>query len=208
MYLDFSFLITSFVMLFVILDPIGYGPIFMSLTKGLDRAARAKIAGRAVLTAGFVLFAFALLGEIILNFFGITLPSFKIAGGLLLFITALDMVFEFSKRPSGSDQDDIASQDPSIFPLAIPLLAGPGAITTVMLIANTHGGWIGIFEVSLVASAVLVIIYLVCRLANVLERALGPMVTDIVKRVFGLLLAALSVQFVLDGILSFLAAAQ
>ena len=160
MYLDFSFLITSFVMLFVILDPIGYGPIFMSLTKGVDRAARAKIAGRAVLTAGLVLFAFALLGEIILNFFGITLPSFKIAGGLLLFITALDMVFEFSKRPSGSDQDDIASQDPSIFPLAIPLLAGPGAITTVMLIANTHGGWIGIFEVSLVASAVLVIIYL------------------------------------------------
>ena len=206
MYLDFSFLITSFVMLFVILDPIGYGPIFMSLTKGVDRAARAKIAGRAVLTAGLVLFA--LLGEIILNFFGITLPSFKIAGGLLLFINALDMVFEFSKRPSGSDQDDIASQDPSIFPLAIPLLAGPGAITTVMLIANTHGGWIGIFEVSLVASAVLVIIYLVCRLANVLERALGPMVTDIVKRVFGLLLAALSVQFVLDGILSFLAAAQ
>lgn len=84
MYLDFSFLITSFVMLFVILDPIGYGPIFMSLTKGVDRAARAKIAGRAVLTAGLVLFAFALLGEIILNFFGITLPSFKIAGGLLL----------------------------------------------------------------------------------------------------------------------------
>ena len=138
MYLDFSFLITSFVMLFVILDPIGYGPIFMSLTKGVDRAALQNC-GRAVLTAGLVLFAFALLGEVILNFFGITLPSFKIAGGLLLFITALDMVFEFSKRPSGSDQDDIASQDPSIFPLAIPLLAGPGAITTVMLI--TYPRW-------------------------------------------------------------------
>ena len=85
MYLDFSFLITSFVMLFVILDPIGYGPIFMSLTKGVDRAARAKIAGRAVLTAGLVLFAFALLGEIILNFFGITHRPSKLQGSFAFY---------------------------------------------------------------------------------------------------------------------------
>ena len=197
--MDQAAFITAFITLFVIIDPIGLAPLFVALTKGENASHRRGIAIRATLIAGGLLVLFGLFGEAVLGFAGISMPAFRIAGGILLFLTALDMLFERrTKRRKGQANSE---NDPSVFPLATPLIAGPGSIATMILLTGEAGGdWAVIGAVMLVLLAVLLLVLVFFLSAGLLERALGDTGTNVVSRLLGMLLAALSVQFVIDGI--------
>lgn len=198
--IDTAFLITSFVTLFVIVDPIGLTPIFLALTQGMSPAQRRSIAIRATIIAAILLALFAALGEAVLGFVGISMPAFRIAGGVLLFLTALDMLFERrnKRREDRSEEDDV--DDPSVFPLAIPLIAGPGSIATVILLTGQQPGYAGFAMVMGVVVSVLAILLVMCLFSGLFEQLLGKTGITVVTRLLGMLLAALSVQFVLDGL--------
>jgi multiple antibiotic resistance protein len=200
--MDSAFLISAFATLFVIIDPIGLTPIFVALTQGMSSAQRRAIALRACLVGAILLCLFAAFGEAVLGFIGISMPAFRIAGGILLFLTALDMLFERrTKRREGQAEDD--TDDPSVFPLAIPLIAGPGAIASMILLAGQQPGLAGLAVVIGVMLAVLAILMVMFLAAGLVERALGRVGTNVITRLLGMLLAALSVQFVLDGLRAF-----
>lgn len=192
--------INVFTTLFVVVDPVGNAPIFLALTVGATAAQRRKIAIRGVLIAGLILTVFALVGDAVLSFVGISMPAFRIAGGLLLFLTAIDMLFE--KRTERREQRaDEPVDDPSVFPLALPLIAGPGSITAVILLMDAHAGdYQGQAMVLGVMVALLLMVLAFLLLAASLERLLKRTGTMVITRVLGMLLAALAVQFVIDGI--------
>lgn len=198
--MDQALLITSFVTLFVVVDPIGLAPMFVALTQGMTAQQRAGVALRACLTGIGVLAAFALVGEALLGFAGISMAAFRISGGFLLFMTALDMLFERrTKRREGQASEDDHT-DPSVFPLGIPLIAGPGAIASIILLSGHQDSWAGLGVVMGCMVAVVALAYILFRLGGLLERLLGRTGILVVTRILGLLLAALSVQFVLDGL--------
>ena len=200
---DFSvtLFITSFVTLFVIIDPIGLTPVFVSLTNGETAAARRAIALRATVIGAVILLIFCLFGESVLTFLGISLPAFRISGGILLLLTALDMLFTGRrKRRAAQSEAEPAENDPSVFPLAIPLIAGPGAITTMILLSSTHPDIAGTITLSLVMLAVIILVFLSFLTAPMIEKALGDTGTEVVTRLLGMLLAALAVQFILEGL--------
>lgn len=201
--MDAAFLISAFVTLFVVIDPIGLTPIFIALTQGMTAQQRRAIAIRATIIAAGLLFLFAFLGEQVLGFIGISMPAFRIAGGILLFLTALDMLFErrTKRREDQAEVED--APDPSVFPIAIPLIAGPGAIASIILLVGQAEGALGMASVLGVMVGVLLIVFLLFLSAPIIERALGKTGIIVVTRLLGMLLAALSVQFVLDGIRGF-----
>ena len=204
--MDTTFLITAFVTLFVIIDPIGMTPLFVALTQGMSTARRRAIAIRACVTSALLLILFAALGEAVLGFIGISMPAFRIAGGMLLFLTALDVLFERrGQRRKG--QADAAEEedgdDPSIFPIAIPLIAGPGSIATVIILAGQQPGAEGLIWVIGVMLSVITLVFFMFLTSGLLERALGKVGINVVTRLLGMLLAALAVQFVLDGLRGF-----
>lgn len=200
--MDSAAFITAFVTLFVIIDPIGLFPIFVSLTQGVPQRERRKIAIRACVTAFVLLSMFAFLGEAVLGGIGISMPAFRIAGGILLFLTALDMLFErrTKRREDQAEEAEEDYPDPSIFPLAIPLLSGPGAITSVILLAGQDTGIQTTLSVLAVAALVLAIVFTLFLTAGALERLLGRTGITVITRLLGMLLAALAVQFILDGL--------
>jgi multiple antibiotic resistance protein len=193
--------ITAFVTLFVVVDPIGLAPLFIALTKGADAAHRRAVALRALVTAAILLSLFGWLGEAVLGFVGISMPAFRIAGGILLFLTALDMLFE--RRTQRRKGQSMAEADPSIFPLATPLIAGPGAMATMILLVGQSETTAGALAMHGVMLAVLLVVALFFMAATTLERLLGDTGINVVTRLLGMLLAALSVQFVLDGLAGF-----
>ncbi|MCF2872648.1 MarC family protein [Octadecabacter sp. G9-8] len=207
--MDPAFLITAFVALFVVIDPIGLAPLFVALTAGMSPQKRRAIGIRACAVAIGILLLFSVFGTSILTFIGISMPAFRIAGGILLFLTALDMLFERRQKrredqADGEDTDDNEpDDDPSVFPLAIPLIAGPGAIATVILLVGQTNDTAGYFAVMGVLMAVLALVFVMFLSASALERMLGKTGITVVTRLLGMLLAALSVQFVLDGLSSF-----
>ncbi|MBQ0749595.1 MAG: MarC family protein [Roseovarius sp.] len=204
--MDTAFLITAFVTLFVIIDPIGMTPLFVALTQGMSTARRRAIAIRACITSALILILFAALGEAVLGFIGISMPAFRIAGGLLLFLTALDMLFERrgQRRKGQADAaEEEEGDDPSIFPIAIPLIAGPGSIATVILLAGQKPGAEGLVWVIGVMLSVITLVFFMFLTSGLLERALGKVGINVVTRLLGMLLAALAVQFVLDGLRGF-----
>ncbi|WP_163850331.1 MarC family protein [Pseudooceanicola aestuarii] len=202
--MDTAFLLPAFVTLFVIIDPIGLTPLFAALTQGADARHRRGVAIRACGLGFGVLALFTLFGEQVLNLIGISMPAFRIAGGILLFLIALDMLFERrAKRREDKSEDPEALPDPSAFPLAIPLIAGPGAIATVILLAGQQSGLPGLLAVLGVTAAVLLLVFALFLTAGWLERGLGKTGINVVTRILGMLLAALSVQFVLDGLRNF-----
>ncbi len=197
--MDPAFAITAFVTLFVVIDPIGLTPLFIALTQGADARHRRAVALRACIVAALVLTVFAFFGEAVLTFSGISMPAFQIAGGILLFLTALDMLFERrTARRAGQAQDE-PQPDPSVFPIAIPLLAGPGAIASMILLVGQAQSALAAAAVMGVMTGVLAMALALFLLAAPIERALGQTGITVVTRVLGMLLAALSVQFVLDG---------
>lgn len=200
---DFSVTLftTSFVTLFVIIDPNGLTPVFVSLTNGETTAARRAFALRATVIGAVILLIFCLFGESALTFLGISLPAFRISCGILLFLTALDMLFTGRrKRRAAQSQAEAAENDPSVFPLAIPLIAGQGVITTMILLSLKHPGIAGTVTLSLVMLAIFILLFQSFLTAPIIEQALGDTVIEVVTRLLGMLLAALAVQFILEGL--------
>jgi multiple antibiotic resistance protein len=202
-YMPVDYLLSHFVTLFVVVDPIGLAPIFLSITHGLSHPVRRRIALRASLIAGAVLAGFALGGDWLLRQLGITIPAFRIAGGLLLFATAFDMVLGWRReREARSAEQAVEEHARNIaaFPLAIPLMAGPGAITATVLLAGqaAHSPNQLALLLGIIAS-VLVICALVFLSASRIERFLGVTGNVVLSRLLGVLLAALAVQYVIDG---------
>lgn len=199
---DYAIYITAFVTLFVIIDPFGLAPLFVALTQGEDARHRRNIAIRSCAIGAFLLTLFGLFGEALLGFVGISMPAFRIAGGILLFLTALDMLFE--RRTKRREDQSASANDPSVFPLATPLIAGPGAMATmILLVGQSPSDWAWIAAVHLVMVLVLCVTLIFFLAAGVIERLLGPTGINVVTRLLGMLLAALSVQFVLDGLRAF-----
>lgn len=198
--MDSAFLITAFATMFVVIDPPGLVPLFIALTQGMTPDQRRAMALRGCLVAAFLLTVFGLAGEAVLGFIGISMPAFRIAGGILLFLTALDMLFERrTQRREGQKSDP--DHDPSVFPLAIPLIAGPGAIASIILLIGQGGpGWGGTFAVLGITYGMILVTFLFLLASPPLERMLGRTGTIVITRLLGMLLAALSVQFVIDGV--------
>jgi len=197
-------LLNSFVVLLVVVDPVGNAPIFAALTRGLSEAERRRAALRGVALSAAILLVFFLAGNGLLSALGIGIPAFRIAGGSFLFLLAIDMVFARQSGLRGTTPSERAEarerEDISIFPLAFPLIAGPGAITTVLLMAAEGDGWqaqgLGLALVALVLLLTLASLLLTARLM----RLLGETGANVIDRVLGLLLAAIAVQFVVDGV--------
>lgn len=200
-----ALLIPAFVTLFVVIDPIGLMPIFVALTQGATGPQRRAIALRALAVAALLLTLFGLVGEQVLGFLGISMPAFRIAGGLLLFLTALDMLFErrTQRRRDQSEPGLDPAEDPSVFPLATPLIAGPGAMAAMILLAGQTATPLELFAVHLVMAAVLLVVFLLFLFSGLMERALRQTGINVLTRLLGMLLAALAVQFVLDGLADF-----
>ncbi|MHC8491851.1 MarC family protein [Thalassospira sp. SM2505] len=228
-------LIPVFVTLFVIIDPLGLVPVFIVLTQGTSAAHRRRMAIRACLTSFFILAAFALIGEGLLGIFGIHMPAFRIAGGTLLFLIALEMLFEkrSQKRNQRAEQvqqeleedhdaektektkskasanastsghtiPDDEADDISIFPMSIPFLSGPGAIASVMLLMGKFEDNIAMqASVIGVVAVVMAIAFVFFLASNVVAKRLSPTVATVVSRLLGMILAALAVQFIIDGV--------
>jgi multiple antibiotic resistance protein len=195
----------SFLALFVILDPPGTAALFVGLTRGMTEAQSRRTAIRAVIIAGVILLFFAFAGDQLLKGLGIGLPAFRIAGGALLFLLAIEMVFAHQSGLRGltetESEEAEASRDISVFPLAIPLIAGPGALTTMVLLMGATGrSWTAKLSVIAVLVAVLALTLLLLLIAGKVMRILGTTGVNVLSRVFGILLAALAAQLVLDGI--------
>jgi multiple antibiotic resistance protein len=193
--------LTAFAILFVMIDPIGLTPMFAALTAGFDQRRRLIITFRAVSVAALILCVFGLAGDALLEAVGISLPAFRISGGIMLFLLAVDMLFEKRTERREKRQDEEHYNDPSIFPLATPLIAGPGAMATMILLISEHPGNTGAQAmVYLGMAAVLAICVVTFMATGLIERAIGPTGIKVLTRLFGTLLGALAVQFVLDGI--------
>ncbi|MEL6874618.1 MAG: MarC family protein [Pseudomonadota bacterium] len=196
--------ISAFITFFVVIDPPGCAPIYASLTGDAPPRDRRIMAFRAIIVASIILAIFAAFGEQLLGALGISLDAFRIAGGIMLFIIALEMVFEKrTQRREGRAQDIIDQpeiEDVSIFPMAMPMIAGPGSIAAIMLLMSQNEG----LERSLVIvgamGLVLLLTLIGLLLAGPLMRVLGHKVEQVITRVLGVLLGALAVQFVVDGL--------
>lgn len=205
-----EFVVSALVTLLVVVDPVGLVPTFIGITHGLPVKARRSVALRASLIAAAVLIGAALIGEWLLRTLAISLPAFRIAGGLLLFSIASEMVFGLrTQRQSQTAEQAVEERVRNIaaFPLAIPLMAGPGAITATVLLAGRSGG--DLIRLSLligVIVAVLLLCLIAFALAERISRVFGTTGNIVLSRLLGVLLAALAVQFVVDGVRALLAA--
>jgi multiple antibiotic resistance protein len=207
--MPFDYLISALVTLFIVVDPVGLAPIVRAVTHGLSAAHRRQVALRAVLIAVAILAGSAIVGDWLLHKLAITLPAFRIAGGLLLFSIASEMVFGVRiERQSKTAEEalDERVRNVAAFPLAIPLMAGPGAITATILLAGRASGHppqlaILLGVVAIVCAACLAVFLLAGRI----ERFLGTTGNLVLQRLLGVILAALAVQFVIDGVRAALA---
>ncbi|MBP0615370.1 MarC family protein [Jiella mangrovi] len=199
----FDVLLNGFTTLFVILDPLGLIPLFLALTPGASSQARSKIALRASIIAFAILALFGLTGLALLEVLGITLGAFRLAGGLFLFWIGFELVFEKRserKQKSASQAiDEQDSGDVAAFPLAIPLMAGPGAISAVILLSGNLPGVVGKAALLAVVFAAMLVTFAFLAIAHRLDRFLGATSRAVISRLLGVLLAALAVQFVADG---------
>jgi len=200
----FDLFLSAFITLFVVIDPPGCAPIYASVTKGATAAQRRSMALRAVMVAGLILIIFALFGEQLLGALHIELDSFRIAGGIMLFVIAIDMVFE--KRTQRREEraqkiiDTPEIEDVSIFPMAMPMIAGPGSIASIMLLVAQNDGLDRALVILGALATVLLLTLVALLTAGPLMRVLGAKTEAVVTRLLGVLLAALAAQFVIDGL--------
>jgi multiple antibiotic resistance protein len=207
---SYDSLFNAFVTILVTIDPPGLAPLFLAVTRGMNRDERRQVSIRASIIGFAVLALFAVAGAAILSVFGITLPAFRVAGGFLLFFIAFEMVFEKRQDRKEKISDVAITRDHihnvAAFPLAIPLIAGPGAISATVLLSGgfpTYAGQAALVAIILVCLA---LTYLVFLLAERVDRILGQTGRSILTRLLGVILAALAVQFVADGIKALMAA--
>ena len=195
--------VSAFVTFFVVIDPPGCAPIFASLTSGAPSSHRRNMAIRSVIVASSILFVFAIFGEAFLGALGVSLDAFRIAGGIMLFMIALDMVFEKrTERRENRAQDVMAQEheDISIFPMGIPMIAGPGSIASAMLLTSRADGWAERGVVLAALGTTLLVTMISLLLAGPLMKLLGYRLEAMITRVLGVILAALAAQFVIDGV--------
>ena len=199
-----DYLKTALVTLLVTLDPPGLAPAFVGLTLGMTRAAKREVALRACVIAFAILAAIALGGRAAMDALGVTIPAFRIAGGLLLFYIAFDMVFALKAERRSELASEAATVDHirniAAFPLAIPLMAGPGSITATVLLAERAGGdWLALAGLMAIVALAMVVSFATFLAAERIGQLLGATGAIVLTRMFGVVLAALAVQFVIDG---------
>lgn len=205
---SFDILLNAFITLFVTIDPIGNAPIFLGLTAGMSVLDRRSTALRGVLVSFVVLALFAITGMTILDGMGITIHAFRVAGGLLLFYTAFEMIYSQrqerkAKTSTAAMKDQIANL--AVFPLAIPLIAGPGAISATILLSSelsagsANGEWVGVFILLALLALLMLMTLVLLFSAEYVDKFLGATGRLVLTRLLGVLLAALSVQYVADG---------
>ena len=196
--------LSAFITLFVVIDPPGCAPIYVGLTTGASETQRRAMAVRACLIAGTILLIFALFGEKLLAALHIELNAFRTAGGIMLFLIALDMVFEKRTERREARAEKVREtpeiEDVSVFPMAMPMLAGPGAIASVMLLTSSADGLPQALVVLAALLAVMVLTLLALLAASPLMKLVGARVEAVITRLLGVLLAALAAQYVFDGI--------
>lgn len=196
--------LSALVTFFVVIDPPGCAPIYAGLTNGATPAHRRSMAIRAVVVAAIILFVFAAVGEAMLKALGVSLSAFRIAGGIMLFLIALEMVFE-KRTERREDRAAKVAQSPevedvSIFPMAMPMIAGPGSIASVMLMMSRNHGLEKVAVVLAALATILALTLAALLAAGPLMRLLGARIEAVITRILGVLLGALAVQFVIDGI--------
>jgi multiple antibiotic resistance protein len=204
-----SLLLASFVTFFVAIDPVAMAPMFTTMTARMTPEWRRKMAIKSIVIATGILLAFAFGGAWLLEQIHVSIDAFRIAGGMLLFLIAVDMLFEKRSERRDERAEQVAAEqakhpehqdDISVFPLAIPLIAGPGAIASIMLFFAEHEGLAERGMVLLGVGANLALCLIAFLMAGPLSKIMGPTVGNMLTRVFGILLAALAAQFVVDGI--------
>ena len=205
----FQLFVSSFVTLFVVIDPPGCAPIYAGLVSGASHRQAVSMAVRACVIATLILVVFALFGENLLGALHIELNSFRIAGGIMLFVIALDMVFEKRTQRREERAEKVKAtpeiEDVSVFPMAMPMIAGPGSIATVMLLTARAKGTQETLVVLGALGAVMVLTLLALVAAGPLMKLLGSRVEAVITRLLGVLLAALAAQYVIDGVKATLA---
>jgi multiple antibiotic resistance protein len=202
--MDFKFALTAFATMFTIIDPIGMIPLTLAATVALPAERRPKIVDQAIFVAGVVMLVMGLVGRPLLGYLGITLEAFTIAGGILLFLIAIDMLFARPTRTKATDEEErdaALTENPAVFPLAIPMISGPGTIATVLLLVTlAHGDGVRLVTVAVACGAALFITWLFMRGATKFQYLIGSTGIHVVTRLLGIILAALAVQFVLNGL--------
>lgn len=201
--MDVAYLISSFVILFSVVDPVSTVPIFLGMTRNNTPAERHRYARNASITATLILIVFLLFGQAVFQAFDITLAAFRIAGGVIILIIALDLLkaTHTSVRSEQAERDEGAvKEDISITPLGIPMLGGPAAISAVMVLAAQRPGVTGTLSMAIVIVAVGLCCFAALRLSDVIQRMLGVTGINVASRLMGLLLLAMSIQFLLDGL--------
>lgn len=195
--------VSAFVTLFVVIDPLGCAPIYAGLSAGASRQQAQAMALRACTIAALILLGFALFGERLLGALHIGLDAFRIAGGIMLFLIALDMVFErrTRRREERAEEAQAAHvEDVSVFPMAMPMIAGPGSIATVMLLMSRAQGTAQTLVVLAALAVIMLLTFAALAAAGPLMKLLGERIEAIVTRLLGVLLAALAAQYVIDGL--------
>jgi multiple antibiotic resistance protein len=201
---DVQFAITALATAFTILDPVGMVPTTLALTSTLSPTARRHVVNRAVVVAGAIIVFMALVGRYLLQYLGITLPAFAIAGGILLMLIAIDMLFARQSRAKADPETEFDNADTegvAVFPLAIPMISGPGTIATVLLLVNlADGNRERLAIIYLAYGLALFVTWLCMRGADMVLRVLGRTGVSVLTRLLGIILAALAVQFIINGL--------
>jgi multiple antibiotic resistance protein len=202
--MDVRFVATALATAITIIDPIGMIPMTLAATARVSPERRNQIVDQAVLVAAGVILFMGVVGRFILDYLGITLPAFMIAGGILLFFIAIDMLFARPTRAKSTvaeEKEAAAGENPAVFPLAVPMIAGPGTIAAVLLLVNlSHGDRLELLVVALAYAVALCVTWACMRASSWLQRLIGTTGIHVVTRLLGIILAALAVQFVLNGL--------
>lgn len=201
---EYTYLLKVAIALLAIVNPVGCLPIFMSATSGWKKAERARTARTVAITVLIVLSVSAFIGESILNFFGITIPSFQVGGGILLLLISISMMHgkQGGTRQTAEEAHDMSEREViAIVPLSIPLLAGPGAISSMILTAQQHPGFWGHISLVIPVALISLFIWSLLLLSEVITNYLGTIGINIVTRLMGLILAAMSVEFIAHGLI-------
>lgn len=197
--------LSAFAVLFVIIDPPGCAPIFATLTQGTSRKHQRVMAVKSVFIASIILFGFAYVGEFVFSKLGISLDALRIAGGIMLFIIGLNMVFEkrTEKREGRAEEALEETDDPediSVFPMGIPMIAGPGTMASLLIMMGKTETMAGQISILAALALTLIITLITFLIAGPLMKLMGKSITDVLTRVLGVLLTTLAAQFVLDGL--------
>ncbi|WP_421723387.1 MarC family protein [Bauldia sp.] len=197
--------IHSFLTLFVTANPISIVPLFLVVTAGMISKERNAVAIRSVLIATVILIAFAVAGDRIIAFFGITIEAFEVAGGLLLFATAFHMIFASEDRgqKAAASVTDSDLTTVAVFPLAIPMMAGPGAISATILLTSRRDDWVELVGLIIAIAALMVLTFLVLIASRRIDNLIGSVGRIVVGRLLGVILAALAIQFMGTGVRTF-----